>query len=50
MMMWLLEIETQKDFEDQVVEWRARTANNGFDDFVSFNKMVTEIGPPKTGF
>ena len=35
-MMWLLEIEKQKDFEDQVVEWRARTTNNGFDDFVFF--------------
>ena len=35
-MMWLLEIEKQKDFEDQVVEWRARTTNNDLDDFVSF--------------
>ena len=52
MMMWLLEIEKNKDFEDQVVEWRARTTNNGFGDFVAFfskrdvevrrlNKMVT---------
>ena len=59
MMMWLLEIEKQKDFEDRVVEWRARTTNNSFDDFVSFfserdavvrrlNKMVAdraECGP-----
>ena len=36
MMMWLLEIEKQKDFEDHVVEFRAHTANNGFDDFISF--------------
>ena len=52
MMMWLLEIEKQKDFEDQVVEWRARTTNNDLDNFVAFfskrdvevrrlNKMVT---------
>ena len=36
MMMWLLEIEKNKDFEDQVMEWRARTTSNGFDDFVTF--------------
>ena len=35
-MMWLLEIEKQTDFEDQVVEWHARTISNGFGDFVSF--------------
>ena len=36
MVMWLLEIEKEKDYEDQVVEFRARTTNDGFDDFVSF--------------
>ena len=36
MMMWLLEIEKEKDFEDQVVEFRARTTNNGFNDFIIF--------------
>ena len=35
-MMWLLEIEKEKDFEDQVVVLHARTTNNGFDGFVSF--------------
>ena len=36
MMMWLLEIKKQKDSEDQVLKFRARAANNGFDDFFSF--------------
>ena len=27
-MMWLLEVGKQKDFEDQVVDFHARTANN----------------------
>ena len=36
MMRWLLEIEKEKDFEDQVVEFCARTTNNSFGDFVSF--------------
>ena len=36
MMMWFLEIEKNKDFEDQVMEWRARTTNNSFDDFIVF--------------
>ena len=26
----------EKDYEDQVVEFRVRTTNNGFDNFVSF--------------
>ena len=34
--MWLLEIEKNKDFEDQVMEWRARTMNNSFDNFIAF--------------
>ena len=36
MMMWLLAIEKQKDFEDHVEECRARTTTNGFNDFISF--------------
>ena len=36
MMMWLLEIEKENDFEEQVVEFRARTTNNGFNDFITF--------------
>ena len=36
MMMWLLEIEKNKDFEDQVMEWRARTTRNSFDNFIAF--------------
>ena len=44
MMMWLLEIEKNKDFEDQVMEWRARTTSNGFDDFVAFfSKRDVEV-------
>ena len=36
MMMWLLEIEKEKNFKDQVVEFCARTTSNSFDNFVSF--------------
>ena len=32
MMMWLLEIAKNKDFEDQVMEWRAHMTNNTFDE------------------
>ena len=36
MMEWSLEIKKEKDFEDQVVEFRARTTDNGFGDFITF--------------
>ena len=37
MMEWFREIEKEKDFEeDHVVEFRARTTNIGFNDFITF--------------
>ena len=35
-MEWYPEIKKEKDFEDQVVEFCARTAINGFNDFIMF--------------
>ena len=36
MMEWFLEIEEEKDFEDQVMEFRACTMNNSFNNFITF--------------
>ena len=36
MMESFLETEKEKDFEDQVVKFRARTTNNGFGGFITF--------------
>ena len=35
-MEWYPEIEKEKDFEDQVVEFCARTVINGFNNFIAF--------------
>ena len=35
-MEWYSEIEKEKDFEKQVEEFRARTTNKGFQDFITF--------------
>ena len=36
MMEWFTEIEKEKDFEDQVVAFRTRTTNNGFNGFITY--------------
>ena len=36
MMEWYAEIEKEKDFEKEVAAFRARTTNNGFQDFITF--------------
>ena len=36
MMEWIADLEKEKDFEDQVAAFRARTTNNGFGDFITF--------------
>ena len=36
MMEWTADLEKEKDFEEQVAEFRARTVNNTFGDFITF--------------
>ena len=36
MMEWYAEIEKEKDFEKEVAAFRARTTNNGFQNFITF--------------
>ena len=36
MMEWFAEIEKKKNFEDQVVAFRVRTTNNGFNNFIAY--------------
>ena len=35
-MEWFAEIEKEKDFEDQLIAFRARTTNTGFNNFIAY--------------